>query len=234
MSEIKVFELAKDLGVTTSDLMAVLKDLEVPVTGGSSVLDTSTAETVREMIAQDKDLVAQAKTLELPQSLTVRELAETMGMPPADIQKRLVEMGILASVNQQIGADVAGKSPRNGATQSRLSRGKTAAAQARQADGAAEVQARDKDGAEAAGRHRDGPCRPRQDHAARRHPQAPTWPSRRGRRHHPAHRRLSGRLERQEDHLPGHPGPRGVYRDACPRRRASPTSPCWWSPPMTA
>lgn len=106
---IKVYQLAKDLGITTSDLMAVLKDLDVPVTGGSSELDASTAETVREMLAQDISLVQQAKTIEIPQSLTVRELAETMGMAPADIQKRLVEMGILASVNQQIGADVAAK-----------------------------------------------------------------------------------------------------------------------------
>lgn len=109
MSEIKVFELAKDLGVTTTDLIAVLKDLDVPVTGGSSVLDASTADTVREMISQDRGIVAQAKTLELAQTLTVRELAEAMNMPPADIQKRLVEMGILASVNQAIGSDVAGK-----------------------------------------------------------------------------------------------------------------------------
>jgi translation initiation factor IF-2 len=109
MSEIKVFQLAKDLGITTSDLVAVLKDLEVPVTGGSDDLDTSTADTVREMLAQDKDLIANAKTVEIPQSLSVRDLADTMGMAPADIQKRLVEMGILASVNQQIGADVAAK-----------------------------------------------------------------------------------------------------------------------------
>jgi len=109
MSEIKVFQLAKDLGITTSDLMAVLKDLGVAVTGGSSMLDTSTAETVREMVSQDQAIVTQAKTVEIPQSLTVRELAEAMGMQTADIQKRLVEMGILASVNQQIGADVAGK-----------------------------------------------------------------------------------------------------------------------------
>ena len=109
MSEIKVFQLAKDLGITTSDLVAVLKDLDIPVTGGSDDLDSATADTVREMLAQDKSLIDQAKTVEVPQSLSVREFAEVMGMAPADIQKRLVEMGILASVNQQIGSDVAAK-----------------------------------------------------------------------------------------------------------------------------
>lgn len=109
MSEIKVYELAKDLGITSSDLMAVLKDLGVSVTGGSSVLEAPTAEIVREMISQDKGIIRQAKTIEIPQSITVRELAEAMGLPNADVQKRLVEMGILATLNQQIGADVAQK-----------------------------------------------------------------------------------------------------------------------------
>ncbi len=109
MSEIKVYELAKDLGITSSDLMAVLKDLGVQVTGDSSVLEAPTAEIVREMISQDKGIIRQAKTIEIPQSITVRELAEVMGLPNADVQKRLVEMGILATLNQQIGADVAQK-----------------------------------------------------------------------------------------------------------------------------
>ncbi len=109
MAEVKVYQLAKDLGISNNDLIAVLRDLGVDVAGGSSVLDASTAEAVREMISQDKEIVSQAKTVEIPQALTVRELAEAMGLQTADIQKRLVELGILASVNQQIGADVAQK-----------------------------------------------------------------------------------------------------------------------------
>ncbi|MHB9035354.1 MAG: translation initiation factor IF-2 [Armatimonadota bacterium] len=108
MGEIKVHELAKNLGITNSDLIAVLKDLGVAATTGSAVLDASTADTVREMISQDKGVINAAKTIKVPQSLSVRELAEALGVNTADVQKRLVEMGILASVNQQIGADVAG------------------------------------------------------------------------------------------------------------------------------
>ena len=71
-----------------------------------------------------------------------------------------------------------------------------------------------------AGGDRDGPCRPRQDLAARR--ASPRQCGvRRGRRHHPAYRRLSGDLagKRQEDHLHRHPRPRRVHRDARPRRQ---------------
>ena len=73
-------------------------------------------------------------------------------------------------------------------------------------------------GVAAAGRHRHGPRRPRQDLAARRDAQDRRR-RRRGRRHHPAHRRLPGAdAERRAGHLPRHAGPRGVHRDARPRR----------------
>jgi translation initiation factor IF-2 len=39
----------------------------------------------------------------------------------------------------------------------------------------------------------------------------------RGRRHHPAHRRLPRRDRARHGHLPRHPGPRGLHGDACPR-----------------
>ena len=41
---------------------------------------------------------------------------------------------------------------------------------------------------------------------------------RRGRRHHPAHRRLPCVGAGPGDHLPGHPRPRCLYHHACPRR----------------
>ncbi len=44
--------------------------------------------------------------------------------------------------------------------------------------------------------------------------------SRRGGRHHAAHRRLSGDdADRRQGHVPRHAGPRGVHRNACPRRQ---------------
>ncbi len=70
--------------------------------------------------------------------------------------------------------------------------------------------------------HDHGPRRPRQDLAARRDPRD-RGRRRRGRRHHPAHRRLPGAPRRQRDHLPRHARPRGVHRDARARRAASPT-----------
>ena len=91
MSDVKVFQLAKELGVSNNDLIAVLRELGVEVSNGSSVIDASTADTVKELVSQDKGIITQAKTIEIPQSLTVRELADVMGINSADVQKRLVQ-----------------------------------------------------------------------------------------------------------------------------------------------
>jgi len=109
MSDVKVFDLAKDLGIPSGDLLRVLRDLGVEAQGASAELDAATAETVREMVKADKSLLNQAKTIEIPQALSVRDLATALAVQTADVQKRLVEMGILASVNQAVGADVAAK-----------------------------------------------------------------------------------------------------------------------------
>jgi translation initiation factor IF-2 len=69
----------------------------------------------------------------------------------------------------------------------------------------------------AAGGDRHGPRRPRQDLAARPHPGV-SGGGRRGRGHHPAHRRVSRADGRTGMIFPRHPGPRGVHPDARPRR----------------
>ena len=70
-----------------------------------------------------------------------------------------------------------------------------------------------------AGRDRHGSRRPRKDAPPRRDPQR-GGRRRRGRWHHPAHRRLpdpqGARGRRAGHHLHRHPGSRGVHRHACP------------------
>ena len=65
----------------------------------------------------------------------------------------------------------------------------------------------------AAGGHGHGARRPRQDFIAGLHPPHQGG-GRRGRRHHPAYRRVPRRNCARRRDIPGHAGPRGVYRDA--------------------
>ena len=67
------------------------------------------------------------------------------------------------------------------------------------------------------GGHDHGPRRSRQDDTARRDP-LDRGRRHRGRRDHAAHRRVPGRGRWAARHLPRHARPRGVHRDARPRR----------------
>lgn len=109
MSKVRVFQLAKDLGVSNNDLVSILSDLGIESENSASLIDEQTANIVREIVSQDEGSIKKGRVIECGPTVTVRELAELMGVDPADVQKRLVEMGVLASLNQPLDVAVAGK-----------------------------------------------------------------------------------------------------------------------------
>ena len=121
-----------------------------------------------------------------PRSITVGELAKAMGVKAGEVVKKLMEPGMMATINQVLDLDTAtliatefGYNVENVDLRRRVGRrGRPRGRAAEEAPAAA-----------AAGRHDHGPRRPRQDVAARRDPRDQRH-RRRGRRHHAAHRRL--------------------------------------------
>ena len=122
MNEIKVSDLARQLKMKIGELVPILKDLGIPnVVNGTSMIDKESAMAVKDMILSERsakkakkvEAAKPLKTIEVPKNLSVRDFAAKIGVDPSDVQRKLVEMGILATVNQQIGADVAGKLAEN-------------------------------------------------------------------------------------------------------------------------
>ncbi len=99
MNRIRVGDLAKDLQMSVSELISTLTDLGVEVQNADSLIDISTAQAVRAVLDKGHPEV------ELPPFMTVRELAQTLEVPPAQIQQRLMKVGVLAGLNQQLTAD---------------------------------------------------------------------------------------------------------------------------------
>ncbi len=148
----------------------------------------------------------------LPETITIQELAQRMSERAVDVVKYFMKQGQIMKPGDVIDADTAEL------VASEF--GHTVKPRRRVRHRGRPVQHRRPrrgSGLAAAGRHHHGPRRPRQDLAARRHPQRQRR-VRRGRRHHPAHRRLPGREERPEDHLHRHARPRRLHGDARPRR----------------
>ncbi|MBM3496772.1 MAG: translation initiation factor IF-2, partial [Armatimonadetes bacterium] len=103
MAATRVSELAKELGMTTAEMMTSLTDLGVPVPGPAAIVDADTAQALREMFAPGDP--SATRTVELSPSATVTDFADAIGVSPSEVQKKLMSEGILASVNQRLAAD---------------------------------------------------------------------------------------------------------------------------------
>jgi translation initiation factor IF-2 len=106
MMGIRVSELAKEIEMSNAELLSALEDLGVPATGVASIIDMDTAQVIREMFGKG---VEGRKTVEIAAGATVKDLATAMGVPPSDVQKRLMKMGVLAAINQRLSASAAQK-----------------------------------------------------------------------------------------------------------------------------
>ena len=156
----------------------------------------------------------QVRDVVVPEAITIQELAIRMAERGADLVKALFKMGTAVTLTETIDQDTAELLVTEfGHNIKRVSDSDV------DIDSSVDVDADETLVTRAPGRHDHGPCRSRQDVAARRDPRRQR-PVGRSRRHHPAYRRLPGVAARRvEDHLPRHPGPRSVHRDAPARRQ---------------
>ena len=175
------------------------------------------------------DQVKVVRDVILPDTITVQELANRMAARAGEVVKALMKLGVMATITQTLDADTAELVVQEfGHRARRVSESDVEMG----LEGAADTEA-DLMSAPAGG-HRHGPCGPRQDLAARR---AALDRRRRGRgrRHHPAYRRLSGARCRTASRSPS--STRRATRRSPPCAPAAPRSPtswCWWWRPMTA
>ena len=163
------------------------------------------------------------RAITISEGISVKDLAEKLGIRAKDLIARLLARGVFATVNQTLDADLATDMARHfGAStdvitfEEQLGAGQRALPTARAKTGGAS-------GVASAGGHHHGSRRSRQDQPARRDPLHQRR-RRRSRWNHAAHRRLQGGDHRYQlsglwprDRVPRHAGPRSVYPHACPR-----------------
>src|SRR5581483_6933603 len=92
-------ELAKELKMTSAELVTALNDLGVKVTGPNALIDNETANTVRGLLGKS---AAPGKVAEVAADATLKEIAEAMGVPPNAAVKKLMELGELIAPHQRL------------------------------------------------------------------------------------------------------------------------------------
>ena len=113
MSKIRVYELAKMLGLSNKELMRILKDLGVDVKTHMSSIDAETAQIIEESLgetkASSKSSEAKEKskrTINVPSGASVSDVAKALGVKPAEAVKALLEAGKMVPAGVVAGPEI--------------------------------------------------------------------------------------------------------------------------------
>ncbi|GMQ56954.1 translation initiation factor IF-2 [Vallitalea sediminicola] len=124
MSKVRVYEIAKQLGLSNKKLLNTLKDFNIEVKNHMSSLTDEEARIINEYYApgndnKNKEVVdTNMETVEIendedleviliPTNITVKDLAEKLDKQSSDIVKSLMLKGIMATANQEIDFETA-------------------------------------------------------------------------------------------------------------------------------
>ena len=161
------------------------------------------------------------------ETITPQEIAQKMAVKATEVIKTMLNMGVMATINQPIDRDTATLVVEEMGHIAKVLEGRPG-----RRGSAGRRSARDRIAASARG-HRHGPRRPRQDLAARLHPHARKWP----RAKRAASRSTSARTTWKRRRAWSRSSIRPATRRSPPCVRAArrrPTSWCSWSRPTTA
>ena len=102
----RVYQLAENLGITSEELIVKLGELDINVNDKNDELSQDDADLAMEILSEE------LKGSGLPQisvegSLTVQELANSLEKPATEIIMKLMKMGTMATINQEITFEIA-------------------------------------------------------------------------------------------------------------------------------
>ena len=114
MSKIRVYKLAKELGISNKELIAELHGLGIDATNHMSSLSDEERAMVVELLSPETDLNSERdvendnsdnidmKKVKVGNTLSVSELAEILEDQPNNLIVKLMSKGIMASINQEV------------------------------------------------------------------------------------------------------------------------------------
>jgi translation initiation factor IF-2 len=134
LTKLRVYELAKQVGVSSKKLITILEDLDISVKNHMSTIDSDTAKLVMDLIEeesgkgkqksvqapeieksgylekkQEKRNEVQEKIITIPQKISVKDLGNHMGVEPVKIIKKLMDYGLMVNINAEIDFESARK-----------------------------------------------------------------------------------------------------------------------------
>ena len=98
----RVYQLAEKLGMSNQELIAKLGEIDINVSNKNDELSAEDAEMAMELLADEVAAGSGLPTVSFEGKLTVQELANALEKPATEIIMKLMKMGTMASINQEI------------------------------------------------------------------------------------------------------------------------------------
>ncbi len=127
MTKIRIYELAKELNMSSKELIEQIEDLDIDVSSHMSSIGIEEAELIKELfeetdeegdiekkVKKDKEKTdaelledEEEEVIEVGETIIVRDLAEKLDLNPSELITKLIGLGVMASQNQSIDAETA-------------------------------------------------------------------------------------------------------------------------------
>ncbi|MGB9857982.1 MAG: translation initiation factor IF-2 [Dictyoglomaceae bacterium] len=121
----RIYELSKELGIESKDLLKLLSELGVNIKSALNIIDAETEEIIKDLLKKEEpqksppkekreeikseEKKKEEKVISISGAITVRELAELLKVSPTTLILKLMEMKIMANINQLLEPDIVKK-----------------------------------------------------------------------------------------------------------------------------
>ena len=104
MKKTRVYKIAEEVGMSNKDVLAKIKELGIEAENEKAELEEDEVELLMDLLAEEK---GDENTITVDGQLTVQQLAEALGKPATEVIMKLMKMGTMASLNQEVSFEVA-------------------------------------------------------------------------------------------------------------------------------
>ena len=105
MKKTRVYQVAEEMGMSNKDILAKLKELGIEAQNEKSELEDEDVELLKDLLEEETG--SNENVINVDGTLTVQQLAEALGKPATEVIMKLMKMGTMASLNQEVNFEIA-------------------------------------------------------------------------------------------------------------------------------
>lgn len=105
MNKTRVYQIAEKVGMSNKDILSKIKELGIEVENEKAELEEEDVELLMDLLEEEKG--SNENIIKVDGTLTVQQLAEALEKPATEVIMKLMKMGTMASLNQEVNFEIA-------------------------------------------------------------------------------------------------------------------------------